>query len=363
MKNTIGKKVAGQTVVASQLLNSRGGRVMNDKGEIEASTTMDALRQMSEILSAMSNGTQIVTASEADKMEADKKKRQEVLSAMIADKSGETARAVGQEIAGTINTNLNRMGFMRQLMEYQELTQGQRPEVYVQDKNVTAAIMTGPTQAQLQTVKDPIVFPPEVDITGRLMIEGRVINVSREDILQRKYTEGLEQVLVQEDRMFKTGVDALVEATGQYSLHAGASVTPSMFESGMEMIMGYNMPPGAILFASSMFSNFITSRDFEGLIEPVSRLEILRTGRLGTIFGWAVMSDGTRERSQKVLDAGDIYYFSTPEFVGEYTDRGGVQSLPLTAAETGINGAGWHLNEYMSQVVANHRAVARTRLV
>lgn len=358
---TLGKKVG--TVVSSALINSRGGRLMNDRGEIEASNRSDALQQIAEVLSALSNGTQVVTASEAEAIEAGRAKRKEVLAAMMADAKGDTLRAVGTEIAGTINTSLNRMGFARQLMTYQPLEQGQRAEVYVQEKNVTCAIMTGPTQAQLQIVRDPVIFPQEVDLTGRIFIEGKVLNTSREDILQRKYNEGLEQMLVLEDRMFKTAVDSLTAATGQQSLHVGTNVTPGMFESGMEMVIGYNMPPGAILFASSLFTNFITNREFETLLEPVSRLEILRTGRLGTLFGWSVMTDGTRERSQKVLDKGDIYYFSTPEFVGEYTDRGGVQSNPIGTGETGVNGAGWHLVEYMSQAAPNHRAVARTRMV
>jgi hypothetical protein len=335
---------------------------MNDRGEIEASSKGDALKQISEVLSALASGENIVTAAEAEDAVVASAERKEVLAAMLADKTGETTRKVGIEMAGTINTNLDRMGFARQLMTYQPLEQGQRPEVYVQDRNVTAAVMTGPTQAQLQIVRDPVVFPPEVDIVSRLYIEGRVVNTSREDILQRKFNEGLQNILVQEDKMFKTAVDTLAEQTGQTSLHVGAGVTPSLFESGMTMITDWNMSLAAVLFSNSMFANFVTSRDFENIIEPVTRLELLRTGRIGTWYGAAVMTDGTREPTQKVLDAGDIYFFSTPDFVGEYTDRGGVQSAPLSAAETGINGAGWHLMEYMSQAVVNHRAVARTRV-
>jgi hypothetical protein len=359
----IGNKLAGLAVLASSLTNSRGGQLMNEYGQIQASSKRDAMAQIAEILAAQASGTQIVTASEAVKQEAAAKNRKEVLAAMIADKTGETTRKVGEQIAGTVNMNLDRMGFARNLMKYQPLEQGQRPEVYVQQKNVTAVLMSGPTQAQLQIVRDPVIFPKEVDITGRLVIEGRIINTSREDVLQRKFNEALEQIIVQEDIMFKTGLDTLIDATGQSSIHAGPGLTVGVFESGIELVRGFNMPLASILFASNMFSNFITNREFEDMIEPVSRLEILRTGTIGTWYGATVMTDGVREPTQKVLNAGEIYFFSSPEYVGEYTDRGGVQSTPLTVAETGVNGAGWHLVEYMSQALPNHRAVARTRLV
>lgn len=359
---TLGKKLSESTVLSSDLLNSRGGRVMNDKGEISASSKHDMMQQMSEIMAALARGEKVMTVEEASAEEQKRKKRREVLSAVIADRDGPTAKKVGQEMAGVINQNLSRMGFARNIMRYETLEAGQRPEVYVQTKNVTAAVMTGPTQAQLQVVRDNTIFPPEVDITARLIVEGRVMNVSREDILQRKFDEGLEQVLVQEDKMFKVGVDTLTSAMNQVSTHVGLTVSPAVFEAGMSMILDWNMPMGSILFASNLWSNFITNRDFEDLIDPVTRLEILRTGRIGTWYGFAVMTDGVREPTQKVLDNGDIYFFSTPEYVGEYTDRGGVMSTPLGVAETGVNGAGWHLAEYWSQALPNHRAVARTRL-
>lgn len=350
----------GSKPVLASTVSFRGARVFNDAGELNAASKSDALAMIAQVAAQLSAGDNIVTESEAETAATTRAERREVLAAIINDKTGETARTVGAEMAGTINESINREGLMRQLCQYAELEQGERPEVYVQQKEVVAAVMTGPTQAQLQVVRDNVIFPQEVDITERLIIEQRQINSTREDLLQRKYNEGLEAVMVGEDRMFKKACDALISKMGQQSLHAGANITTGAIESGISMITGFNLPLQAILFASNLWANMATNRDFENLIDPVSRLEIIRTGKIGQLWGADVLTDGVREPNLKVLDSNEIYYFASPEYLGEYTDRGGVQSVPLGPEHTGINGAGWHIAESLSLAIVNHRAVAKT---
>lgn len=355
-------KKLNQRVLASDVTH-KGAKVFTDSGEINASSKRDAIAVLSSVIEQISSGTQIMTSEEAtlhEKQVTARRARREALAAVISDQTGETARQIGLELAGTINESVQRQGFARQLLQYSELNQGERPEIYVQDKNVIASILTGPTQARLQVVRDNLVMPPEVDLTARLVVEGRQINTSREDLLQRKFDEGLEAILVGEDRMFKSGADALVENNGMKTIHAGSGVTTGVLESGISMITGYNLPLAGIMFSANLWANVSTSKEFENLFDPVTRLEIIRTGRVGTLYGASVMTDGTREPRLRVLSGNEIYYFSMPEFLGEYTDRGGVQSMPLTAAETGVNGAGWHLVEYFSMALVNFRAVAKT---
>lgn len=353
-----------QRVLAKDVKH-KGASVFSDNGELNASSKKDAIQVLSTVMQQLSSGVEIQTTEEATVQEQKTKARaarREALAAIIADTTGDMARQVGMEMAGTINESVARQGLARQVLQYSELSQGERPEIYVQDKNVIASVLTGPTQARLQVVRDNLIMPPEVDITSRMVIEGRQINVSREDLLQRKFDEGLEAVLVGEDRMFKTAADTLIENNGMKTIHAGSGVTTGVLESGISMINGYNLPLAGILFSGNLWANVSTSKEFENLFDPVTRLEIIRTGRVGTLYGASVMTDGTREPRLRVLDGNEIYYFSMPEFLGEFTDRGGVQSLPLTAAETGVNGAGWHMTEYFSLALVNYRAIAKTRI-
>ena len=357
------KFIPGTKAVLASDLRFRGTPVFTDGGEINAGNRKDVLKMLATAANALASGQELVTAEEAavkEKHAQDQAHRRNVLAAITAGtkEAVEGAVTVGAEIAGNINESVNRVGFTRALCQFQDLVQGQRPEISIQDKDVIAAVLSGPVQARLQIVRDNVLMPPEVSITARLIIEARKVNQSRRDLLAEKYAEGVEHVLVNEDRMWKTGADLLVEANDQQASHTG-DLTASVFGEGIKMITGHNLPPSSLLISSNLFADFVTSKEFENLIEGSTRIEIIRTGMIGTLYGMTILTDGTREPRQKVLGAGEIYFVSSPEFVGEYSDRGGVTAQPLTAADTGINGVGWHINEEFSLGLVNHRSIAK----
>ena len=358
------KFIPGTKAVLASELKFRGANVFTGDGEINAGSRRDALKMLATAAAALASGQELVTETEATAKEQAAKEvahRREVLAALTngSAEAREAAVTVGLEMAGSINESVNRVGFTRAITRFQDLVQGQRPEIYIQDKDVIAAILSGPVQARLQVVRDNVLWPPEVDITTRLIIEARLVNNTRRDLLAEKYAEGVEHVLVTEDRMWKKGADTLIDANNQETTHTGGLV-PAVLGDGLAMITGYNLPIETMLFSSHLFAQLITSREFEDLIDGTTRLEILRTGQFGTLYGATLLTDGTREPRQKVLNKSDIYYVSSPEFVGEYSDRGGVQAQPLTAADTGINGVGWHIVEYFALGLVNFRAIAKT---
>ena len=71
------------------------------------------------------------------------------------------------------------------------------------------------------------------------------------------------------------------------------------------------------------------------------------------------MTDAYRVPQQKVLNAGDIYLLTSPEFLGAYTDRGPVVANEVNASSSGhgVPARGWHLFETMSMTVANSRGI------
>jgi len=358
---TIGKK----KLLASQV-DYRGARVFTDDGEVNAGSKRDLLKMLASLTEVIQEND-IVTEEEASTLQEKQRKhreeRREVLAAIMADKTGDVARQTGVEMAQVIYQSVTRVGLMRQLLQYEQLAQGERPEVSVETKGLQVAVMTGPTQARLQIANDFYLLPPEVEIVVRLLVPAKRVNQSREDILQRKFNEGLEAILVGEDRLFKVAADALIDANGQATTNVGAAVTPQALSAGMSKITQWGLPLENIIFASNLWTGMALNRDFELLIDPVTRLEILRTGRMGSLMGAQLLTDAARDPNLKVLEQNEIYYTSAPQYVGEFTDRGGVQSEPIGAAETAINGAGWHMVEYLSLALPNYRAIARTRFV
>lgn len=358
---TIGKK----KVLASTGVKYKGASVFNSDGELQAANKGDALKMIASAMSMIAGGETIVTDDEATHMETaavKREKRSKVIAAIVADRRGEVSQKTGKEMAGAINTEVAKVGIMRSILGYQPLEQGQRPEIEIRTPNLTACIMTGPTQARLQVLRDVFMPVPEVDNTVRVIVEGKRLNQSRNDLLQEAYDDGLTAILTGEDRMWKKGTDALIDATGMGSVHIGSRVTPAMLEAGMVPITGTGYGIEKIIIAGGLWTGITLSRDFGEIIEPVTRLEILRTGKVGSLFGSQLITDAARSPLQKVLEANEVYFASSPDFIGEYTDRGGVQSEPLTAAETGVNGAGWHLVEYLSVGIVNPGGQSRIRL-
>lgn len=356
-----------KSITLASDITHRGSKAFNDNGELNAASTRDAMR----MLASLAEGGQIagaLTDKEATAEEARAKevaavaRRREAVQEAMADTSGETHRDLGVELAGTINESTTRLGIMRQVLKFQNLNQGERPEIDVQDKNVTVVVSSGATQVQTQIVRDNYVSPPEVDIQARPFIEKRAIDRTRTDLLQRKLAEAEEQILVGEDRLFKIGVDRMIAAHNREAVHIGSEMSPDALGTGIDLITGYNVPLDKILFAANLWTKMMYSREFENLIDPVTRLEILRTGRVGSINGAQLLTDAYREPNQKVLNPNETYYFSVEDFVGEYTDRGGVESTPIGVAETGVAGLGWHLVESLSLGLVNHRGVAKTTL-
>ena len=357
----------GRPVLASAL-NYRGSRTMDGDGTISAYSKREALDKINEIAATLSSGTQVLTEREAElaaseQAAEDRRARMDTVyaiskgSASVREEAGNRA---AQELAGAINESVSRIGFLRSLVVHAQVDMGEKPEIYIQRKNVITAVASGPAAVRLQIVRDNSLCPPEVDISTRLMIEGAHINRTKRDLLAEKYEEGVEHVLVSEDTLWKKAADNLVSQGDNDAVHTG-DLTSRAIGVGMDLLMSRNMPLEAILFASNMFVQLTTGREFEEMIEPTTRLEIIRTGKLGTYYGAQVLTDGFREERLKVLDRGDTYFVSNPQLHGEFTDRGGVTSQALGPAETGINGAGWHINEAFSIGLVNHRSVARVR--
>lgn len=360
MKKKLGN---GAPIIASSLMH-RGSSVFDGAGNIQAGNKADNLKMIAETLQTLASGQEIVTEEEAATLEEMEASRREATAAILQDPKGEVARELADEIAGTVNMTVGKISYLRQILGYQPLSQGEIPEVEITNRKAVAAIMQGPTQCRLQVLEDADrIFPPEVDIEARIYVTRRRIDTSRRDVLQSSYQDAVEAVTIKEDRFVKVMADALVDSQGMGGTHIGSQTTPAAVEALVGKIMSYGLPVATILLPAARTANIMFSREWEDILEGVTRLELIRTGQIGTFFGATMITDAIAEKTTKVIEANEMYAFSTPEYVGEYTDRGGVRSTPIGVAETGISGAGFHLEEALSAAMPNHRAVSRVRFV
>jgi hypothetical protein len=82
------------------------------------------------------------------------------------------------------------------------------------------------------------------------------------------------------------------------------------------------------------------------------------TGQLGVLYGMTLISEAYRHPEHKVLSVGEFAVVSDPLTHGAYSDRGGVDSVPIDGVTEKIAGRGWLLSESIAFAVANSRSIA-----
>jgi len=347
-----------QPVVASELRFGSGERAIGHNGELNASSKADLLKQIAKLAEVAS--TQGVITEEAATASEKASLHKQMVTAAFA--SQDSHAELGEVLADELYQAANREGFMRRFLARQELSQGQIARVKLRMKNVVAVIAGSPSKVQTQLVRDNQYFPPEFYISANPFVEKREIDQSSGDVLEEKYIESLEAIMVGEDRVFYNLAQATVNVANAATTIVG-TMNPTNLSTLRNQVTRWNIPAANWLIANDIWNDVIGDSGFQQLIDPVSKHELLLTGQLGTILGMTIFSDGYRHPQHRVLSQGEMMVIGDPVNTGTYTDRGGVESEPVTAGVAGVPGRGWFMSESVSAIIANARAIAIGRRV
>lgn len=341
-----------------------GSRMVSDSGEFNAHSKADLRMIVAELASHIKKGTfddVTVAAAESEGVTLSaseaKRARNELLAAAWNDPSGVQFEEVGANIAATINQRTNREGIMRRILGRADIQQGQIPRFRSKVNNVRAVTSNGPVTVGIQVLRDRYVFPDEFTISTNLRIEEKEIQQGSPDLLEDKFFEGLEAIMVEEDRRLRNMLVAAAPMSNDIQYYSG-NITPAVIENLRKQIEGWGIPVNALLAPSDLQSAFLTGAGFNDFFEPVTKLLMFTTGMLGNFFGIDILTDAFRDPVLKVLDAGEIIAVGSPEYLGGYTDRGPVKSEARINTED-FPGRGWYQHELISMAISNPRAVAR----
>ena len=310
---------------------------------------------MSKLLKVASEGGVITEQSAVEQEELGRIRKEMLLSAMTDD---EAHKELGEILASELYVASNREGFARRFLTKQNLVQGQFPTAKMRMKNQIAVIASGPSQCQVQIARDNLFFPPEFYINARPFVEAREIAQSADDVLEEKFTEGLEGVMVQEDRTFLAMCTATINTANPLTTISG-TFTPTAAITLRNSIAAWDLPVTEMLIATDIWNDIAgDATNWANVIDPVSKHELLLTGKLGRMYGMDITTDAYRFPEHKVLSRGQIWNFADAKFLGQYTDRGGLSSQPIDGSIERIPGRGWWITELVSFLVANGRAVS-----
>ncbi len=326
--------------------------IVASNGEVNAGSKKELLSRTLQLLTAQSQG-KVETAAERN---ANAVRNKHLVEAIF--NSPEAHRELGEVMAQNLYATSNRRGFARKFLARQELTQGDMPRVKLRRKDVSVVYSTSPTRVESQIVRDKLFTPPEIDLEARPYIEQRELNTSAGDVLEEKYTEAMEAIMVGEDRLWYQGANAAVGIDNDLIVVSG-TLTPLTLAEVRNQVTRWNLPAANLLIASDLYGDIIGDPSFIQAIEPVSRHELIMTGELAVLYGMSITTDGYRHPEHRVVGRGEFFVISDQATHGMYTDRGGIDSEVLTPATEKIAGRGWYMHESYSSVIANTRSVAK----
>lgn len=338
-------------------LPGQSNSFMSNAGEINASSHKDLVTQIGEIIANYNPADQPRNQITASK----RVERAQVLAEAMADRSGETMMMVGEAMAAEIKETSDREGFARRVLDYKEIGQGETNEVVVKQKDVVGFIATSPSAVTPSEIRQRRLILPEFHLNGHILIDTAEIGRSSGDLLEEKFEEGLEAIMVQEDRLWKRMADNA--ATVRNTYQSFATFTPAVFARLIDQVSRWGIPATSCLFSSSLWQDIIANGDFAGVLDPVTKWELLQEGFLGSMYGVEMITDNFRQSNLKVLETGEVYITGAPINHGVVTVRGGIVSEPINTFSDGIAKRGWFLDQITSMIIASTLSVAKGKKV
>lgn len=328
-------------------------RFVGNNGEINASSKKDLLQRSMQLMQANANGE--VAADERVAAAERVATNRQLISAAFEDPRSH--RVLGEKMGDQIYMTANRKGYARRFLNKIDLRQGDLPRFPVRRKNVQAFMVTGPTQVQAQFTADKWLMPPELQIVSRVFVPQNEINQSTGDVLDEKYVEGLEGIMVTEDRMYLNACRQTIGVDNELAIISG-TLSPLSLMSVRQNVARWGMKAVYCLMANDLFVDIVGDANFIQAIEPVARHELVMTGEMAVLYGMTLVSEAYRHPEHRTLDEGEFAVISDPAFHGAYSDRGGVDAQPIDGTTEKVAGRGWLFQESIAMSVANARSVA-----
>jgi len=339
---------------------------LSSNGEFNAHDKKELIGAITKLMQSVSNGDVVPeyksALSSSEEYSRMVQERREVLAAAYNDTTGAKWASLGASIALQLQEQRNREGFLRRVAVGSTLKQGEIPRIAMPAWDSVSIVATSASSIGYQLVRSKVFMPGEFEILANLRVENLDIEQVSGDLLDEAYNQGLDAIMVGEDRMWKKAADMAVGVVNPLNYISG-TLTTQMLATIRQAVTDWNLPATNAIISNDFWSDVIGSNDFATFLDPVSKYDLVLNGYLGTLVGMNLITDAFRQPNQKVLSRGEIYVIASPENHAGYTDRGGVRSTPTSGADQGNTTKGWLISELLSFVLANPRSVAKGKRV
>lgn len=358
-------KTAGQMVTRNgqPLAGANLGNVsISHSGEINAHDKAEALLAAQRLQSMSANGA--LTKAQNVMTTAEKRDLAEARQAYISEAaaSDEGWRSMGSDLAEYIEEQADRQSFMRRICQGQVLGQGEFPRVPMNQHISEAVVASGETEMGYQRLTTKVYNPVEFEVKGNVRVAQLDLDQLSPDLLDRAFSDGLNAIMVKEDRIWKRAVDKAVGMVNPLNGIQGA-LTPRILSELRTAVTDWNIPASTAILSNSFWNDINGDDSWATMLDPITRHDLVLNGQIATLQGMTLITDGFRPSNLKVLEKDEIYVVADPEYHAAYSTRGGVRSTPTDGANSGSSDKGWLMTETLSFVLANMRSVAKGKRI
>ncbi len=327
-------------------------RLSDSNGEINATSKKDLMRAVQALAQAVQSHEYVDAPQDSKALDA---RKNELVTAAIQDKDGPAWKALGEVIGDEVWETMGREAFGAKTLIHKPLSRGEIGRIRIRKKDVIAFFATRDPEVIASQVRQYYVYPPEYYLVGRVLIEDAEIEQASGDLLDDKYQDGLEQILRQQDLVWKRLVDA--SATVYNDQFLFNTFTPTVFASMQNQIMRWGIPVHMAIIAFDIWPDITADTEFSTWFDPVSKHEIVMNGYLGNILGTQIHTDGFRYDTLQVLQQGEVYFVGAPANLGAITRRKDLASAPINLHLLGRPARGWFFEQIEGMTIVNPRAV------
>lgn len=337
-------------------LPGQGMQALSSNGELNASDVKDLLAQTGKLMQALASGQIQQAAPEGNFMSLSTSEKRDILVSASSD--ADLWAALGANISQDVREQASRQGFIRNLAVINNLKQGEAQRIPYPRHMSKAIIATGPTSVAYQLIRDRYFTPPEFELKTSVRVSKLDLGQATHDLLDHAYNDAVEGMITAADRVWKRAADKTVGLSNTLTAFAGA-LTPAVLSRAATKIRDWNLPVSRAVIANSFWEDIQSESAWATTLTPVAQYELLLTGKVGTIFGLDIWTDGFRPDNQRVLNRGEAYIVADSEYHGILGSRGGIESTPTDGANQGETTKGWLLSEVMSFYIPNEKSVVK----
>lgn len=327
-------------------------------GEINAYSQQDLLQNISRLMAEAAKGNLVHSQSGNQAQSLSTAEKAELLQEAIADESGAKWASLGASIVASIEDRAERAGILRKVCKGATIRQGEVARIELKIHQAEGIIATAPTDYGYRLLRGRVYTPQEFELKSNIRVSKMDLDQINGDLLDRAQQDGLSAIMVAEDRLWKRACDQAVGVANPVSYVHG-DLTPRLLATLKNSVAAWPLPVTTAVMAQDYWQDIVGNDQFTSALDPVSKYDLITTGRLGTLLGMELITDGFRAPEHRVLNPGELYVVADQDYHAVYTTRGGTQSTPTSGANQGNTDRGWLLSSTFSFTLANVRSVAK----